>query len=224
MTARADAIDVFDVATSWFLDVVTGIAPAAWAAPGLGVWNVRELVGHSARAMVTVEQYLTLPDHVTDGEPPAAPDDADGEAATARAASYFVGLRGNTALHDDVAERGRQAGAQLPAEAGAVLAALEAQTARVLAALRAAPAGAYFRTRFGSVPFTAYLRTRTVELAVHTVDLVRACGGEPEMPAPVASSVVAVLGELAVQRGSGFELIAAVSGRVALDPAFGVFR
>jgi hypothetical protein len=32
-----------------------------WDAPGLGEWDVRALVGHTSRAMLTVEAYLAKP-------------------------------------------------------------------------------------------------------------------------------------------------------------------
>ena len=51
--------DAFDQAVTFFVGIVSGIPADQWGAPGLGVWDVRSLVGHAARAMLTVEQYAT---------------------------------------------------------------------------------------------------------------------------------------------------------------------
>ena len=67
-----------------FVDTVSRIWPDQWDAPALGVWNVRDLVGHTSRAMLTVEQYATV--------------GAD---------------RSRLGSADDVAERGRAAGRAL---------------------------------------------------------------------------------------------------------------
>ena len=74
----------FDQAISFFLDSVARIPSGQWEAPGLGVWSVRDLVGHASRAMTTVEQYAAI-----------------GAEATGIGSS------------DDIAERGREAGRAL---------------------------------------------------------------------------------------------------------------
>ena len=95
-----DVRHAFSEATAGFVDAVLSVPDDAWVAPGLGVWNVRQLVGHTSRALVTVEQYLdTMPAEVTIHSP---------------FDYYTLGLQvATTTLHDDVAERGRQAGAAL---------------------------------------------------------------------------------------------------------------
>ena len=50
----------FREATGLFLDVVSAIPSDAWGAPGLGVWTIRDLVGHASRAYLTVEEYATV--------------------------------------------------------------------------------------------------------------------------------------------------------------------
>ena len=37
-----------------------------WDRPGLGEWDVRALVGHTSRALVTVETYLARPAEAAD--------------------------------------------------------------------------------------------------------------------------------------------------------------
>ena len=211
---RDEVLDAFEEAARWFVATAGSVTPEQWQAPGLGVWNVRELAGHTARALLTVEEYLTVP-----GD--AVPEPADPVVA---AASYFLGLHDNAKLQQDVAERGRQAGAEWAAGSdGSIPVEIATLAARVVAAVRGAPAGATFASRFGPLPFDTYLLTRTVELVVHTVDLARACHLALDVPEEAASAAVAVVGQLAVQRGSAGEVLAALGGRAPLEPGFGVF-
>ena len=50
----------FDQAVTFFVDTVSRIPADQWDAPGLGVWDVRSLVGHTTRALLTVEQYAAV--------------------------------------------------------------------------------------------------------------------------------------------------------------------
>ena len=74
----------FNEAVNFFLDLVSHVSSDQWEKPGLGVWNVRELVGHTSRAMTTIEQYATV-------------------------GADRVGVGSS----DDIAERGREAGREL---------------------------------------------------------------------------------------------------------------
>jgi hypothetical protein len=213
---RAGVVAAFEEGAHWFAGVVGRIGEGQWADPGLGVWTVRELAGHAARAFVTTEEYLVDAPETTE---PAGDDPVGG------AAAYFLGVRDNPALHQDVAERGRQAGAALGASPGATpVAELSTLVERVTALVAAAPATAAFRSRFGIVPFATYLATRVVETVVHTVDLERACGLAYDVPAAPGSLAVAVVAELAVRRGSAGEVLDALGGRRPLPGGFGVFE
>ena len=50
----------FGTAVDLFLSTVALVQDDQWDAPGLGVWTVRDLVGHTSRAMLTVEEYATV--------------------------------------------------------------------------------------------------------------------------------------------------------------------
>ena len=52
--------EAFYQAVPFFVDAVSRIAPGQWEEPALGVWNVRDLVGHTGRAISLVEQYATV--------------------------------------------------------------------------------------------------------------------------------------------------------------------
>ena len=48
-------------AAAFFVETVAHIDREAWSQPALGEWTVRDLVGHTNRAFVTVEAYLDKP-------------------------------------------------------------------------------------------------------------------------------------------------------------------
>ena len=56
-----ETVAAFASAADFLVVVVDRIGPSDWAQPGLGSWDVRELVAHANRGMTTVEQYLTDP-------------------------------------------------------------------------------------------------------------------------------------------------------------------
>src|SRR4051794_10527264 len=98
-------IESFAEAAEAYAALVDQIQPDQWTQPGLGVWDLRSLVGHAARALVTVDTYLDRP--------------AQLEALDSAAA--YVGATGGATDPEAVAERGRQAGAALGDDpAGAV--------------------------------------------------------------------------------------------------------
>ena len=58
--ASGDPRLAFEQAADFYLATVDRIRPDQWDQPGLGVWSVRDLVGHTSRAFLTVETYLDL--------------------------------------------------------------------------------------------------------------------------------------------------------------------
>ena len=53
--------DAFSLASRFLVQAVRLVPETAWDAPGLGSWNMLELVGHANRAHTTVEEYLLHP-------------------------------------------------------------------------------------------------------------------------------------------------------------------
>src|SRR5215216_374438 len=49
-----------------FADLVRRIPPGRWDGPGLGEWDLRSLVGHTSRSLITVETYLGQPAELVD--------------------------------------------------------------------------------------------------------------------------------------------------------------
>lgn len=87
---------VFTSAATAFADLVALIPAAAWDGPGLGDWDLRALVGHTSRSLITVSTYLRTP--------------ADREDVTGPA-HYYALMRGYAADSPDIVERGRRLGA-----------------------------------------------------------------------------------------------------------------
>lgn len=197
---------VFLDAAATVADLVDRVPPDAWDGPGLGVWDLRALVGHTGRALTTVATYL--------GQRAPAVEIATSEAyyAAVRAAAARAGAAA-------VAERGRAAGAALGADPAAAFRALVDDAAAVLGGTADDDV---VPTVAGGMRVGAYLPTRTFELAVHGAD-VAAATGLPVAFGPAVLAEAAALGaRVAVALGDGPALLAALTGRAALPPGFSV--
>ena len=174
-----------------------------WQEPGLGEWDVRALVGHTSRSLLTVEEYLARPAATV--EVPSAP--AYYAATSAMAAGPGVAARGvaaGQALGDD------------PATAVAGLA------ARVVPLVERSDGSGLLTTLAGGMRLDDYLPTRTFELAVHTCDLATALGLPLEVPATAATQALRLVSELAVGSGQAGPLLLAATGRPVLPPGYSV--
>lgn len=60
----------FALASRFLVEAVRLVPYEDWESPGLGIWSVRELVGHANRGQTTVEDYLLRPQ-------PPRPEEAD---------------------------------------------------------------------------------------------------------------------------------------------------
>ena len=174
-----------------------------WAEPGLGEWDVRALVGHTSRSLLTVEAYL------------ARPADA---VELGSAVAYF---RATSAMAAGaaVAERGREAGVALGADPAASVADI---ADRVLALVRSADGGEQVTTIAGGMRLADYLPTRTFELTVHTADLATALGVPADVPATAAAQALRLVAGLAVSDGLAGPLLLALTGRSGLPAGFSV--
>jgi uncharacterized protein (TIGR03083 family) len=186
-------------------DLVDTIPSTAWDGPGLGVWDLRALAGHTSRALVTVVTYL--------GQPAAAEEIATPEAY------YALVARTGGADPAAVAERGRAAGAALGADPASAFRALIADAT---AALDRAGDDDLVTTVAGGMRLLAYLPTRTFELAVHGADIAAATGLPATIPPAVLTEAAALAARTAVEVGQGPVVLAALTGRSALPPGFSV--
>src|SRR3954452_18875126 len=131
-------------AAGWFADVV-GEVGDRWDRPGLGEWDVRALVGHTSRALLTVEAYLKVPAERAD---------------VGSTADYYLATRA-IAAGPDVAQRGRDAGAALGDDPAAAVTEIAARVPRLLDATDGTE---LVTTVAGGVRLADYLPTRTFEL------------------------------------------------------------
>lgn len=192
-------VEAFEEAAAWFARTVPAAA-GRWEDHGLGEWSIRDLVGHTSRALVTVETYLSRP------------------AAAAEVASPVEYLaRSSGADPADIAQRGRESGAALGDDPAAAVAAL---ADRVTGLVHAAAEDDLVTTLFGGMRLADYLPTRTFELTVHTCDLAVALGQVPDPPEAAANESVGLLARLAVRTGRAAPLLLAATGRGNLPDGF----
>jgi len=199
----SDSRTVYATAVGWFVELVARI-DGEWDAPALGVWSRRDLVGHTSRAMLTVETYLR---------------DQPGQIEAASPVDYFVRTRAMLADPEAVAARGKAAGEALGDDPAAAVA---ETAARVLALVAAAGDEAYVETPVADMWLADYLPTRTFELAVHTADLATALGLPPHVPPTAAAEALHLVADLAVAGGRAGPLLLAATGRGPVPPDFSV--
>ncbi|TFD70978.1 maleylpyruvate isomerase N-terminal domain-containing protein [Cryobacterium fucosi] len=227
-TTWAEGQAAFAAAARWFAATVATI-DTEWERPALGDWTVRDLVGHTSRALLTVEAYLG-----PDAGPGAGPDAGlDAGATVASPAAYYGLAMASLGEPSAVAARGHDAGLALgPDPAGMV----EIIARRVLAQVAAADPEARVETPVGGMRLADYLPTRTFELTVHTCDLAAALGvpaaalgvpaaalGVPvSVPDAAASACLRLLADLAVEKGLAATLLLAATGRGPLPAGFTV--
>jgi Mycothiol maleylpyruvate isomerase N-terminal domain len=185
-----------------FVELVRAIPTDAWHGPGLGEWDLRSLVGHTSRSLITVETYLGQP---ADREEAASP------------AAYYAAI--STVDPAAVAGRGREAGRALGDDP---VATIQALVPRVLALVEGA-GNPLITTAAGGMRLRTYLPTRTLELVVHGLDIAAAAGlAVPLYGDAVLSEVAEVAAGAAVLQGRGMELIRALTGRAGLPDGFSV--
>jgi len=197
-----DSRRAFTDAAEWFVGTAALVVDR-WDRPGLGEWDVRALVGHTSRSLLTVETYLARPAETV--EVPSTTD-------------YYRTTRA-IAAGPDVAARGRDAGAALGTDPAAAVAEIAARVTRLVGTR---DAGELLTTIVGGMRLGDYLPTRTFELTVHTADLARALAVPLDVPALPAAQALAVVADLAVAGGLAGPLLLAATGRPGLPEGFSV--
>jgi uncharacterized protein (TIGR03083 family) len=185
-------------AAASFVDQVVAIADRDLTGPGLGDWDLRALVGHTARSLVTVETYLA--------EPAA-------EVEVPTAAAYYLAIaRAGGANTSDITERGRAAGAALGDDPAGHVRNLRDRVAELLTAYADDHA---LVTIAGGMRLDEYLRTRVFELVVHGLDIAAATGVDPDFDDAPLLDAARLAAEVITLSGRGPELLLAVTGRSA---------
>ena len=196
---------IFGLAADAFVDQVAGVPTDAWDGPGLGDWDLRALVGHASRSLVTVLTYL--------------PRTTETVAVTSVAQYYQAAVTMMAADPAAVTERGRQAGAALGDDPVTTVRNLVDQCR---AALDATPGDPVIETIVGGMHLEQYLVTRIFELVVHGLDIGAATGLPYTPPAPALTASLRLAVDVAVLRDHGADLLLALTGRRTLPAGFSV--
>jgi hypothetical protein len=199
-------IATFASAAGSFATLVHSIPDGRWGGPGLGDWDLRSLVGHTSRSLITVSTYLQTTAERED---------------IATAAEYYARMNPSALGIDSsaIVERGRQAGRDLGDDPAAAVGGL---VQRVLSDL--ATAGNPLVQVIGGlgIRLHTYLPTRTFELAVHGLDIAGAVGIPHRLPAGVLEEATLLATQTAAATGHGETVLLALTGRAALPPSFSV--
>lgn len=189
-----------------FAELVHRIPADAWDGPGLGDWELRSLVGHTSRSLVTVSTYLQT---TADREDVTTP-----HGYYTRVTAAALGIDPEAVL-----ERGRQAGRDLGDDPAA---AVDGLVERVFRDLEGADDRLIEVIGGLGIRLFTYLPTRTFELAVHSLDIAGALGISLELPDDVLADAVALASRIAVASGHGPAVLLALTGRAGLPPSFSV--
>jgi hypothetical protein len=197
-----DSRRAFADAAQWFVRTAALVGDR-WDRSGLGEWDIRALVGHTSRSLLTVEMYLARPAETVE---------------VASAGDYFRATSAAAAA-PAVAARGRDAGSALGSDPAAAVAEI---AGRVLPLVDTRDGTELVTTIAGGMRLADYLPTRTFELAVHTADLATALGSPLDVPATAATQALRVVADLAVAGGRAGSLLLLATGRHGVPAGFSV--
>jgi uncharacterized protein (TIGR03083 family) len=200
------AVATFASAAHSFAALVHDIPADRWDGPGLGEWDLRALVGHASRSLITVSTYLS---HAAEREDVTSAQD------------YYAQIReyASKVGAADITERGRQAGRDLGDDPSATV---DGLVHRVLDDL--SDAGNPLIAVIGGLGIRLhnYLPTRTFELAVHGLDIARAVDISFPMAADALEEATALAARIAVAVGHGETALLALTGRAELPASFSI--
>ena len=201
-----DPVTTFASAARGFAALVHEIPGGRWDGPGLGEWDLRALVGHASRSVITVSTYLQQPAETEDITTP--------QEYYARVNPAALGM-----APEGVVERGSQAGRDLGDDPAAKV---DELVSRVFDELGGA--GDPLITVIGGagIRLHTYLPTRTFELAVHGLDIARAVGISFTSPADVLEEATRLAARIAVMEGHGETVLLALTGRGELPSSFSI--
>lgn len=194
-------------AAAAFLDLAERVPAERYAEPGLGNWDLRALIGHTGRSLVTVSTYLQ-----TRAEQIAAAD----------AASYFaiVSTIAHGSARDAIHQRGIEAGVALGEDPLGALRLAQEEAELALDLLEGEDA--VVETAAGGMRVSDYLPTRTFELVVHSLDIALAAGIDFTPPSEALADTLALASASALRLGLGVDVLLALTGRRPLAPGTSV--
>ena len=162
---------VFTSAARAFATLVREIPHSRWTGPGLGEWDLRALVGHTSRSLITVSSYLQTTAQRED---------------IASAQDYYALIRDTASDRRPFGDR-RARSAGRP-RSGRASRRHDRRVGRTCAGRRGRREDPLITVIGGlGIRLHTYLPTRIFELAVHSLDIVRATGIEFRLP-PASST------------------------------------
>lgn len=198
--------ELFVSAADSFVELVGRIDSSKWDSPGLGEWDLRALVGHTSRSLITVIEYVDQPVETAEL---ASPEEYYAAVAT---------FASTGTSSEAIIDRGRKAGEALGDDpAGAVGRLRDAALERL-----ADQPDLVMHTILGGMWLQHYLPTRTFELAVHGLDIARAIDVPHTLAPDVLSGAVALAAQVAAHAGEGAPVLLALTGRSPLAQGFSV--
>lgn len=209
--ARRPDRDWFLQAASGYVEALRRIDRAPLDTHALGVWSLRDLLGHTSRAFLTIETYLGA-ERAADSPRIDSPTGYYRAVIATQAADSAAGAAA-------IAKRGRKAGQELGDDPEA---ATREIAARVVALVQATSDDAEVATPWGWMRLGDYLGTRAFELTVHGMDVARATG--IEIPDDLQACAVDAI-DLAIAIASPEQLtqaLLALTGREGLPHGFSI--
>lgn len=197
---------IFNASVEGYLELVAQIIPTQWNDNALGVWTLRDLVGHSARALATIENYL---------------DANAGETFIGSPAEYFQAAMDNS-TSDQVAQRGIEMGKALGDNPFKFV---DELARRVLSILSETTNSTQVATPWGTMALIDYLPTRTFELTVHSLDIAHAINSPipKSLKVPIQKSCE-LAGHIASKNSQATQILLALTGRVDLPKGTNVLQ
>jgi hypothetical protein len=202
MTRLDETRATYEQAADAFLELAARVPLERYAGPGLGNWDLRALIGHTGRSLVTVATYLSTRADAVDTED---------------AADYFavVNRLAHGAERDAIHRRGIEAGVALGDDPMATLRTHREDAELALDMLEGEDA--VVTTAGGGMRVSDYLPTRTFELTVHCLDIARATDIGFVPPAEALADTLALASASALRQGLGVEVLLALTGRQPLS-------
>ena len=199
------ARQAFQETARWFADAVSAVPIDEWASPALGVWSVRDLVGHASRGLHVLPSMAEAPAEKREIE------DTSG---------FYARLFDPGASFGDpanVARMGKEFGQTLGDDpASTVRGIVDA----AIVFVNGQPDDVLLRSPIGGIRLIDYLPTRVLEVTTHTLDLCSALGVEPSPPPRPLSMTLRILADIAVVRGEGVATLLSLAGRKPLPAGF----
>ena len=195
----------FVSAAQHLFEIAAAVPTASLDELALGTWTTRDLIGHAARALVTVPLYLESGAGLT--------VEAD------HAFDYAAVFRSGYADPAAIDERARQAGRDLGPD---VVAGVRSQLESASEALERYPDDAPVKSPAGVMRLIDYLPCRVFELVVHGEDIKNAVALELPPPEDALTVALCLTAGWAAESTVGRQALLGLTGRGGLAPDFTV--